>query len=350
MFKHFIPYLLIVLVLAVSGVSLYNKNNTITNLETKLETQDKTYSGRIDELTDYQQSLVVQLNELTSQNTELKNKATTLQSSYDELVALYDEKVAESSTKDETIAELNAAKTNLFEQIASLQATIDEQQETIDNMVSDLNSDLNTAFIDGSITTLTAEDFEGVTSIRPYAFRNCLSLVSVEIPSSVKTVGEYAFSYCSALSVVKVNALYIEQYAFADGRHIKTLEIGRNVSYIGNDAFYYGLCVSEEDITLVIPNSLGTISEAAFNYSTIKTIIFEGCPAQVYGNAFENAFELEQIVVPDVHYNTFVGWFNGISNSNYDLSITNLSEIVIKYSDYVANSKAEVDSDGLATV
>ena len=49
--------------------------------------------------------------------------------------------------------------------------------------------------IDGSITTLTAEDFGDATSIKDYAFYKCAGLMSVTVPSSVTSIGGYAFYY-----------------------------------------------------------------------------------------------------------------------------------------------------------
>ncbi len=291
MFKHFIPFLFLVLVIGVSGVALHKKNNTITNLETKIETQDKTYSEKIDSL---------------------------------------------EATSSEKIASLEAT-------IAELQTTIVEQQEAINNMTSDLNSDLNPAFIDGSITTLTAEDFEGVTEIRPYAFYGCESLTSVTIPNTVNIIGEHAFDHCSSLTSVNVNATYIRDYAFANTGNITSLSLGTNVGYIGTNAFYYALCSQERSVSVTIPAGVGTVDNGAFSYSTIKNVFFEGCPATVSSDAFDDSFNLEQIIVPDEYYDYYVNKFSSAYNSNSSLSISNLSEIVVKRSYYEASKPVSGD-------
>ena len=52
--------------------------------------------------------------------------------------------------------------------------------------------------------------------INEYAFSNCKNLISVEIPTSVTSIGYYAFSNCSNLITVFIgkNVTSIEDYAF----------------------------------------------------------------------------------------------------------------------------------------
>lgn len=57
-----------------------------------------------------------------------------------------------------------------------------------------------------TITNLTAQDLEGVTQIPGYAFQRCIDLTSVEFPSILQTIGEYAFYYCSRLTTMTILA------------------------------------------------------------------------------------------------------------------------------------------------
>ena len=56
---------------------------------------------------------------------------------------------------------------------------------------------------DGSITELTANDLDGIETIAYFAFGQCASLISVEIPDSVKAISNSAFHGCNRLKSVR---------------------------------------------------------------------------------------------------------------------------------------------------
>ena len=62
------------------------------------------------------------------------------------------------------------------------------------------------AFVDRSITNVTAEMLQGVTSIGSSVFSHCTSLTSITIPNSITSIGNNAFYYCSSLTSVTVKA------------------------------------------------------------------------------------------------------------------------------------------------
>lgn len=70
-----------------------------------------------------------------------------------------------------------------------------------------------------TVTTLTEEDMEGVTSIGGYSFFRATTLESIFIPEGVKTLGESAFGYCTALhtmylpSTINMSRHNVFQYA-----------------------------------------------------------------------------------------------------------------------------------------
>lgn len=57
------------------------------------------------------------------------------------------------------------------------------------------------AVVDKSVTEITASDLEGVTEIGDYAFFNCVELESIEIPSVVISLGQYACAVSSAKKI-----------------------------------------------------------------------------------------------------------------------------------------------------
>ena len=112
-----------------------------------------------------------------------------------------------------------------------------------------------------SLTTVTFEKgsqlktIEGGTDCKDTsgAFYVCTSLTSIEIPASVKTIGDGAFSGCSKLATV----------TFEKGSQLKTISEGTFLN-----------CTSLTSIE--IPASVETIETAAFSGCTsLKTVAFE---------------------------------------------------------------------------
>ena len=79
-----------------------------------------------------------------------------------------------------------------------------------------------------------------VTSIGDGAFYDCYSLSEIVIPSSVTSIGDSAFSYCSSLSeiVIPSSVSSIGDSAFSDCRSLSEIVIPSSVTSIGDSAFY----------------------------------------------------------------------------------------------------------------
>ena len=80
----------------------------------------------------------------------------------------------------------------------------------------------------------------GVTSIGDYAFSGCSALTGVTIPGSVTSIGDYAFSGCSALTSVTIpdGVTYIGYWAFSDCDSLTSVTIPGSVTKIGGSVFY----------------------------------------------------------------------------------------------------------------
>ena len=107
---------------------------------------------------------------------------------------------------------------------------------TIPNSVTSIG---NYAFYGCSnLTSVTIPNT--VTSIGNYAFRECSSLTSVTIPNSVTSIGLEAFAYCSSLASVTIpnSVTSIGNYAFYGCSNLTSVTIPNSVTSIGYDAFY----------------------------------------------------------------------------------------------------------------
>ena len=95
------------------------------------------------------------------------------------------------------------------------------------------------------------------------AFGGCSGLTSVNIPTSVKIINDYAFSGCSGLTSITIpnSVETIGAWAFSGCAKLTSIEIPSSVTYIDGYAFEY--CTKLASITL--PQSIFTIVNNAFN-------------------------------------------------------------------------------------
>ena len=121
-----------------------------------------------------------------------------------------------------------------------------------------------------------------VTSIGDYAFKDCLKLTSVTIPNNVTTIGGNAFSGCSGLTSITVGngVTSIGGYAFSNCAGLTNINIPNSVTSIGEFVFYQ--CSGITSVT--IGNNVMSIGRNAFYGADIPTIIslIEN-PIAIYG-------------------------------------------------------------------
>ena len=138
---------------------------------------------------------------------------------------------------------------------------------------------------------------EGVTTIGNSAFSRCTALTSVEIPDSVTTIGNSAFSGCEALTSVKIPASVttIGSYAFSGCEALTSVKIPASVTTIGSYAF------SNTNLaTVEIPDSVTTIDECAFYGCTKLASVTIGAGVTTIGfSVFTNCWALTSVKIPD---------------------------------------------------
>ncbi|QFQ13122.1 leucine-rich repeat domain-containing protein [Pseudoprevotella muciniphila] len=165
-----------------------------------------------------------------------------------------------------------------------------------------------------------------VTSIENYAFYNCSGLSSVTIPSSVSTIGSSAFYKCSGLTKVNItdiaswckisfgndsaNPLYYAEHLYLNDSEVTELVIPSSVTSIGSYAF----CNCSSMTSLTIPNSVTSIGREAFSgCSGLTSVTIPNSVTSIGDYAFYNCSGLTSITIPNSVTSIGRGAFSGCS-------------------------------------
>ncbi len=140
----------------------------------------------------------------------------------------------------------------------------------------------------------------GITSIIWGTFQSCSSLETVIFSeeSSLTSIGEDAFYYCTALKSVEFpkSLVSIGDYAFCGCGSLQTVSFGENVEEIGKQAFYDTALES-----IILPSSLTTIGNRAFSEcSQLATIEFSehSSLTSIGEGTFSICTALKSIILP----------------------------------------------------
>lgn len=133
-------------------------------------------------------------------------------------------------------------------------------------------------------------------SIGDYAFAGCSSLVTVTLPASVRVVGKGAFMRCTSLSSLSVASgsqlQRLEATALLDCPKLSTLSLGANVEVIG-ERVLAGTAIEQLDLSA--SKKLTTIGDGAFVKMPVKTAVLPTSVSTVGDGAFLYDNELKQV-------------------------------------------------------
>ena len=165
-----------------------------------------------------------------------------------------------------------------------------------------------------SITSIVIEN--GVTSIGNSAFYALYNATTVSIPSTVTTIGEFAFTRCGITSVnIPASVTNIYDNAFSGCENLKTVKFNNGdkaFKNIGNNVFYNSgitsitipkteylgsnVCSGCENLeNVTIENGVTSIPASAFQQSALTSITIPGSVTLIEGYAFCNCKNLKTV-------------------------------------------------------
>lgn len=139
---------------------------------------------------------------------------------------------------------------------------------------------------------------EGATSLGKNAFEYCYSLENVSLPSTLTSIEDYTFSTCLALRAITIpsGVSRIGSHAFFKCKNLVSVTMPDRITTIGD--YTFSECTSLQSITL--PASLSNISTALFNGCTaLNHVEVSGSVESVGKSAFGNCITLEKLILPE---------------------------------------------------
>ena len=162
--------------------------------------------------------------------------------------------------------------------------------------------------IEDGITNIPGGLFEGnenieeveipssVETIDDYAFSHCTKLNKISIPTGVRSIGVSAFHSCQELKSITIpgSVTSINSYTFNGCSKLTNIKLEYGVVNINNSAFYG--CTALTSISL--PNSITNIADYAFCFcGSLVSITIPESVVTVSSNVFKNCNNLQSIKI-----------------------------------------------------
>ena len=162
-------------------------------------------------------------------------------------------------------------------------------------------------FVDGAKPTLLPEKLffkcvsmkevvipDEVTEIQNTAFGVCDALETIQLPSKLKTMGNYVFTYCAKLKEVTIpdGVTKINKRTFDQTPKLKKLTLPKSLRELAIEAFFGANGLEQ----IQIPDGITTLPEGAFGMcEALKKAELPASLTKIDKNAFQDCHNLETI-------------------------------------------------------
>lgn len=185
---------------------------------------------------------------------------------------------------------------------------IGDDENAVVNAPPELTSIGGSCFVNKKLKTIT---FNGdqLTKIGKRAFDSS-TITSSSLPSSLTTLGQECFRSCSKLTTVVFNGNLITEipdYCFYQCNKLSNIQLPSSIRSIGTFAFYS--CFAIGDISL---NNLINVSEQAFSNSGLTVFNIQNTMNRIDFSCFSNCLSLEEVTIscPIIPLECFIGCQN----------------------------------------
>ena len=147
---------------------------------------------------------------------------------------------------------------------------------------------------------------EGTKTIADQAFRYCSSLNEMDLPSSLESIGNYAFSYCGITSItIPENVQYIDNGIFEGCTSLQNIYVAEdNQTFCDIDGVLCNKQMSElimfpsKRSSYAVKDGIRTIRDSAFANSMIADLTLPSSLETICKYAFDNCCGLTEITIP----------------------------------------------------
>ena len=123
------------------------------------------------------------------------------------------------------------------------------------------------------------------------AFSECKALIHIDFPQSLTTIGTNAF-YMTGLSEISIpkNVTLIGEYAFSQCPSLTKISLPVGLTKIHKETFSFIGSYEPAPISLVLPHGLKTIDENAFAGANLTTLYIPESVISIAPNAFDGVY------------------------------------------------------------
>ena len=224
----------------------------------------------------------------------------------------------------------------------TLPASVTKGQYVFNNCASlkKINfSDNTTTLLTGLYQNSAVESVvipEGITDLPADLFYGCKKLTTVELPSTLRTINNFAFADCTSLNNVDIpkSVKTIGNNAFSGTKSLTKCTLHEGIQTLRGNIFWNSALTS-----VYIPKTLST-TDSPFANSNITDVTFSDGIARITDSLFADAKKLTEITIPETV----------VRLGAYCFARTNLESVVIPDSVKVIEKCAFEDCDNLYAV